>query len=91
MEEADEPVDRVTLHEVQIEGATTTPIEPRMASNVISRGGTPAITSIAATVNTMMIDVPRSGCTTIEERGTADITRSRTTSYIVSPSGLRWQ
>ncbi len=57
----------------------------------MKRGGTPATTSIAATQSTMIVDVPRSGCRMIKSNGTAAITSSRDTSYIVRPSGLRAQ
>ena len=45
----------------------------------------------AETVMTMMMPVPRSGWATIMSSGAAPISRSRLTSYIVSPSGRRWQ
>ncbi len=57
----------------------------------MKRGGTPAMTIIAATIPTMMIDVPRSGCFTMRASGTAAIKSRRMTSYIFSPSVRRAQ
>ena len=56
-----EAVNGVAPDEVEVEGGHDARGAPRIASNVSSRGGAPATTSMAPTLKTKMIAVPRSG------------------------------